>query len=88
MISGKSILIGVCLMGLLVGGCSFQPGASRSTSESVSVTERNKNGPCLAAITVQESVNGKKHTGHQANVPCANVKAVQSTLAAQAKQGL
>lgn len=86
----RNRLIVFCLAGLVAGsGCSFpSANVSRSTSESVSVSEGNKNGPCVAAVTVQESVGGKKHTRHQANVPCANVKAVQDTLAAQAKQGL
>ena len=70
-------------------GCAFPSStANRSSSENISVSEATKNGVCLATVTVQESVNGRKQTRHQANIPCANVKAVQSTLAAQAKQGL
>jgi len=89
MTSSKIALIGICLISTATGsGCSPMPSTNSSTSESVSVTEANKGGPCLAAITVQESVNGRKHSAHQANVPCANVSAVQSTLVTQAKQGL
>ena len=82
------MIVAACFLGAAAaGGCSFS-GAHHSTNESISVSEGTKNGICIAAVTVQESINGRKHTAHQANVPCANVSAVKSALAAQAKQGL
>ncbi len=83
-----AILLCACTLAGADGGCSLSPAPPANTTETITVSEQGNGGPCVATVTVQEGVNGKTHSLHQANVPCGSVKAVQARLVAQAKQGL
>ena len=82
------LLLCFCLLLTAAAGCSPSTMHSSSTREAVSISEQTRDGLCLATVTVPESANGETQTQRRAGVSCASVKAVQSALAAQAKQGL
>jgi hypothetical protein len=88
MTNSLAVLLCACTLAGVLGGCSSSPVPPANTTETITVSEQGKNSPCVATVTVQEGVNGKTHSLHQANVPCGNVKSVEAKLVAQAKQGL